>query len=79
MKMSKLEEVVCDQLEAEGHTLVKQVTEHMLMCFWSLDPAVSLDPMMLGPIVGTEDAANSGVKKAAKVVAAWFQCHPEDA
>jgi hypothetical protein len=33
VKMTKLEEVVCDQLEAECHTLVEQVTEHVLTCF----------------------------------------------
>jgi hypothetical protein len=32
-KMMKLEEVVCDQLEAEGHALGEQVTEHVLTCF----------------------------------------------
>jgi hypothetical protein len=32
-KMMKLEEVVCDQLEVEGHTLGEQVTEHVLTSF----------------------------------------------
>jgi hypothetical protein len=61
VKMMKLEEVVCDQLEAEGHALVEQVTEHMLMCFQSWDPAISLDPVMLGPVAVMEDATNNDV------------------
>jgi hypothetical protein len=35
VKMLKLEEVICDQLEAEGHVLVELVVEHVLTCFWS--------------------------------------------
>jgi hypothetical protein len=61
VKMLKLEEVVCDQLEAEGHVLVELVAEHVLTCFWSRDPDVSLDPVMLGLVAGTEEAASSGV------------------
>jgi hypothetical protein len=77
-KMMKLEGIVCDQLEAEGRTLVEQVTEHMLTCFWSRDPTVSLDSVMLGLIIGTEDATSSGVQEAAKAVAARFQRQPKD-
>jgi hypothetical protein len=32
-KMLKLEEVICDQLEAKGHILSDQVAEHVLTCF----------------------------------------------
>jgi hypothetical protein len=72
VKMMKLEEVVCDQLEAEGSALVEQVTEHMLTCFQSRDPAVSLDPVMLGPVARTEDAASSSVEEVAKAIASQF-------
>jgi hypothetical protein len=58
---------------------MEQVTEHMLMCFRSRDPAVSLDLMMLGLVAGIEDAASNNIKDAAKDVAARFQCQPEDA
>jgi hypothetical protein len=34
-KMLMLEEVICDQLEAEGHVLAEKVVEHVLTCFWS--------------------------------------------
>jgi hypothetical protein len=33
VKMLKLEEVVCHQLEAKGHILVEKVVEHVLTCF----------------------------------------------
>jgi hypothetical protein len=59
--MLKLEEVICDQLEAEGHVLAEKVVEHMLTCFQSQDPIVSLDLVMLGPVAGTEEAASSNV------------------
>jgi hypothetical protein len=34
-KMLKLEEVIADQVEAEGHVLVERVAEHVLTCFQS--------------------------------------------
>jgi hypothetical protein len=34
-KMLRLEEVIREQLEAEGCVLVENVAEHVLMCFWS--------------------------------------------
>jgi hypothetical protein len=67
--MLKLEEVVCGQLEAEGRVLVEQVAEYVLTCFRSRGPTISLDPVLLGPAVGTEAAASSGIQEAAKAVA----------
>jgi hypothetical protein len=32
-KMLTLEEVISEQLEAEGHVLAEKVAEHMLLCF----------------------------------------------
>jgi hypothetical protein len=71
-KMLKLEEIVSVQLEAEGHILAEKVVEHVLTCFWNRDPIVSLDPVVLRLVVGTEEAASSGVQWAAKIVAARF-------
>jgi hypothetical protein len=34
-KMLRLEEIVGDQLEAEGCVLAEKVAEHVLTCFWS--------------------------------------------
>jgi hypothetical protein len=55
--MSKLEEVISGRLEVEGQVLVEIVVEHVLMCFQSRDPQVSLEPVVQGPIEETEDVA----------------------
>jgi hypothetical protein len=72
VNMLKLEEVICDLLEAEGHVLAEKVAEHVLTCFQNRDPIVNLDLVMLGLVVGTKEAASSGIQEAAKAVAAWF-------
>jgi hypothetical protein len=41
--MSELEDVVGSRLEAEGRIQVEAVVEHVLMCFRSQDPQVSLE------------------------------------
>jgi hypothetical protein len=46
-------EVIGDQLEEEGHVLVEPVAEHVLMCFWSRDPQVSLESVVQGLIEET--------------------------
>jgi hypothetical protein len=43
IKMSELEDVVGSRLEAEGRIQVEAVVEHVLMCFRSQDPQVSLE------------------------------------
>jgi hypothetical protein len=60
-KMLRLEEVVVDQLEVEGHVLVEKVVEHVLTCFRSHYPVISLDPVALGPIAETQEAARGSV------------------
>jgi hypothetical protein len=42
-KLLTLEEVVDEQLEAEGHILAEKVVEHVLMCFQSWEPNASLE------------------------------------
>jgi hypothetical protein len=46
VKMSQLEEVIGRQPEAEGRVLAQAVPEHMLVCFRSQDPQVSLEPVV---------------------------------
>jgi hypothetical protein len=46
--------------------------EHVLTCFRSWDPIVSLDPVVLGLIAGTKGVASSDVEDTAKIVAARF-------
>jgi hypothetical protein len=48
------------------------------MCFRSHDPAISLGPMIAGPMVDTEDAARGSAQDAVDVVAKRFQRDPAD-
>jgi hypothetical protein len=75
--MSKLEEVFGGRLKAEGHILAEAVVEHMLMCLWSRDPQVSLEPVVLGPAEEIEDAAQASVKDTARLIAVWLERLPE--
>jgi hypothetical protein len=77
-KMSRLEEVIGGQLEAQGQVLAHAVAGHVLVCFRSRDPQVSLEPVVQGPAEEPEDAAYAGVEDAARVVAKWFKHQPED-
>jgi hypothetical protein len=60
--MLRLEEVISEQLEAEGHVLAKKVAQHMLMCFQSFDPNASLEPVTQGPTVEAEEMARASVQ-----------------
>jgi hypothetical protein len=51
----------------------------VLMCFWSLDPSISLEPAVQGPVEGFAEAARDGVEDAALVIVEQFKCEPEDA
>jgi hypothetical protein len=48
-KMLELEDVVANQLEAEGRLLAETVAEHVLLCLRNQDPQVSLEPVVQGP------------------------------
>jgi hypothetical protein len=50
----------------------------MLMCFQSWDPQASLEPMVQGPVMKAEEAAQADVQDTAKLVAAWFEHQPKD-
>jgi hypothetical protein len=45
-KMLQLKEVISGWLEVEGHVLAKVVAKHVLLCFHSWDPQVSLEPVV---------------------------------
>jgi hypothetical protein len=51
----------------------------VLMCFWSCDPSISLDPAMQGPVEGSAEVARVGVEDVAHAVAERFERKPEDA
>jgi hypothetical protein len=78
-KISQLEEVVGSHLEEEGRTLAHAVADHMLMCFWSRDPSISLEPVVHGPVEGSAEAARDGVEEAVRAVAERFKREPKDA
>jgi hypothetical protein len=76
--MSDLKDVVSGRLEAEGHILVEVVAEHMLMCFHSQDPQVSLEPVVPGPVEEVPEAAQVGVRETAKLIVERFNRQSED-
>ena len=47
--------------------------DYILTCFWSHDPAISLGPVIIGPVADTKDAARGSVQDAIDVVAKRFQ------
>jgi hypothetical protein len=78
-KISLLEEAIGSRLEDEGRALAHAVANHVLMCFWSRNPSISLEPVVRGPIEGSAEAARDGIDEAARAVAEWFEREPEDA
>jgi hypothetical protein len=77
-KISQLEDAVGSRIEEEGRALAQAVAEHVLMCFRSRDPAISLEPVVQGPTEEPAGAAASGVEDAARAVADRFKREPED-
>jgi hypothetical protein len=65
-----LDQILGARLEAEGSKLYRAVVEYVLTCFRSHDPAISLAPVIDGPVVATEDAARESVQDAMEMVAA---------
>jgi hypothetical protein len=74
-----LDQILGARLEAEGSKLYRAVVDYVLTCFRSHDPAISLAPMIDGPVAATEDAARESVQDAVEMVAARFQRDPADA
>jgi hypothetical protein len=54
------------------------VIEYILTCFRSHDLAISLGPVIAGPVVDTEDATRGSVQDIVDVVAKRFQQDPTD-
>jgi hypothetical protein len=55
------------------------MADHVLMCFQSHDPSISLEPVVQGPVEGSTEATKDGVEEAAHAVAERFEREPEDA
>jgi hypothetical protein len=77
-KISQLEDAVGSRIEEEGRALAQAVAEHVLMCFRSRDPNISLEPVVQGPAEGPAEAAAAGVEDAARAVANRFKREPKD-
>jgi hypothetical protein len=77
-KISHLEDAVGSRIEEEGHALAQAVAEHVLMCFRSRDPAISLEPVVQGPAEEPAGAAAAGVEDAACAIADRFKREPKD-
>ena len=75
----RLDQILGARLEAEGSKLYRAVVDYILTCFRSHDPAISLAPVIDGPVAATEDAARGSVQDAMEMVAARFQRDPVDA
>jgi hypothetical protein len=54
------------------------VAEHVLMCFRSYDPNISLEPVVQGPAEEPMETAVVGVEDVARAVADRFKREPED-
>jgi hypothetical protein len=52
--------------------------EYVLTCFRSHDPAISLAPVIAGPMAATEDAAWESVQDIVELVVERFQRDPTD-
>ena len=77
-RLRHLEPVLAGQLEAEGRELIRIVAEHILTCLRSHDPAISLAPVLDGPVADTEASAREGVRDVVDFVNAYFKREPVD-
>jgi hypothetical protein len=68
-----LDQILGARLEAEGGRLCRAVIEYIMTCFRSHDPTISLEPVIAGPVVDTEDAAREAVQDVVELVAERFQ------
>jgi hypothetical protein len=54
------------------------VADHVLMCFRSHDPSISLEPVVQGPVKWSAEAVKDDIEDAARAVAERFEREPED-
>jgi hypothetical protein len=71
-------EAVGNRLEEEGRALAQALADHVLMCFRSRDPGISLEPVVQGPVEGSAEAARDGIEDDVRAVAERFEREPED-
>jgi hypothetical protein len=72
-RLYRLDQILGARLEVEGSRLYQAVVDYVLTCFRSHDPAMSLAPVLDGPVAATEDAARESVQDVVETVASCFQ------
>ena len=77
-RLRRLEPILAGQLEAEGRELCLMLAEYILTCLRSHDPAISLAPIVGGPVAETETSARESVQEVVNFVAAYFKWEPAD-
>jgi hypothetical protein len=60
-RLRHLDQILGARLEAEGSRLYLAVVDYVLTCFRIHDPAMSLAPVLDGPVAATEDTARESV------------------
>jgi septal ring factor EnvC (AmiA/AmiB activator) len=76
-RLQRLESTLVARLEAAGRELARIVVGHVLTCFRSHDPAISLTPVLEGSTPEAEAAAREGVREAVEIMASLFECNVE--
>jgi hypothetical protein len=61
-RLRRLDQILGARLEAEDSKLCRAVVEYVLTCFRSHDPAITLAPVIDGPVAATEDAPRRAYK-----------------
>jgi DNA repair exonuclease SbcCD ATPase subunit len=77
-RLRRLDQILGARLETEGSKLCRAVVDYVFACFRSHDPAISLAPVITGPVAATEDATRESVQDAVEMVAERFQRDPAD-
>ena len=77
-RLRHLKQILVGHLETEGRELCWMVAEHILTCLRSHNPAISLDPVIDGPVAETEASARESVQEVVDFVAAYFKREPAD-
>jgi hypothetical protein len=77
-RLRRQDQILGARLEAEDGRLCRAVIEYILTCFRSHDPAISLEPVIVGPVADIEDAAWEAIQDAVELVAQRFQRNPAD-
>jgi hypothetical protein len=72
-RLRRLDQILGACLEVEGSKLCRAVVDYVLTCFRGHDPAISLAPVIDGPVATKEDAARESVQDTVEMVGTRFQ------